>query len=180
MRFPISRSKKFIVLILMACALSAFSFAGTPDDLSFSLTLTRGERSRDSNSRTTTITLNRKRLSYDLAYSGFNPGRRQPVHKEFEITAQDIETLKSLVRTKGLLKSGSLDLQEADRGHAYFAIKIKLRLDKRDSAINLSGPANATRIKDERLYKSSDALVKEVYRLIGKQDQEITYEELVN
>jgi hypothetical protein len=180
MRLLCNRAKKFLCLTVLICALPVLSVGKTSGELYLSLSLIRGEHSKDSNSRTTNITIRKNKIVYEETFSGYRSSSRQPVNKEFQISARDIEKLKRIIRANGLLKAGSVDYPKEGRGYTYFSIAIKLKLDGTESWVNLSGPANATKIKNEQPYKNSAALVKEVYRIINKLDQDIDYEEMVD
>lgn len=175
-----NRANRFVGLFLLVCALPALALCKPKGELYLSLSLTRGERSRDSNSSTTVITINQNTVVYDKTFRGRQPRGRQPIHKEFQITSQDIENLKQLIKTKGLLKSDSKTYPSEAGVHNYFELAIDLKLDGRASSIKLSGPARSAKIKDEQLYKASDALMQEVYKLLAAQDDEIVYEKPVN
>ncbi|HEX8847140.1 MAG TPA: hypothetical protein VF791_21025 [Pyrinomonadaceae bacterium] len=175
------RIERSLCLLLIICALPAFALGKPKGEFHLSLSLTRGERSRDSNSSTTLINVDGDKISYAKTFRGRQPRGRQPINKEFQVTSEEIERLKQLVKTNGLLESASIENPEEAKGFSvYFKIIISLKLDAGESLIKLSGPARNTKVKDEQLYKNADALVREVYKIIHAQDEDIIYQELVN
>jgi hypothetical protein len=172
--------KKVVMLALMLCALPVLVSGGTKDDFSISLSLTIGERSRDSNAETTTIRLAGNNLTYEQTYSGFRASSREPVRKEFKLKASEIAHLKSLIKEKNLLGSGGLTFKPAAGQFTYFEMNIRVTLKGIISTQELSGPRGAAKIKDERVYQKSVALLQELYRLINLRDPEIGYREPVS
>lgn len=167
-----------IALILLTILLPLAAHARKPDDFSLSITLTRGERSRDSHSQTTRITLKERELIYEKSYSGFRGGARSaPVKKRFKIRGEDLEQLKKMVRESNLPDSFELSLTNEESGvRRYFELALNLNLDGKKSSIEISGPRNATQIKEKDVYLKTNALVDAVYRLMVEQDKEIGYE----
>jgi hypothetical protein len=154
------------------------------DDFSLSISLTRGERSRDSHSQTTRITLKGEEIVYEKSYSGFRGGARSvPVKKSFKLKAEDIESLKKLVRENELLTSDSLLVAGAEGGvRRYFEIALAINLDGKRSAVEIKGPRSAASIKEQKIYQRAYALMEAVYKLLSERDKEIGYEnrDLIN
>lgn len=176
--------RRLIALILFSLLLALAADGHRPDDFSFNISLTRGERSRDSHSQMSRITLKGRELVYEKSYSGYRGGARsQPVRKSFRIKDEDVERLKKLVRDENLLASDSLEVEGASGGvRRYFAIALNISLDGKKSTIEINGPRNATEIKEKPLYHKADALLDAVYKILSEQDKEIGYEnrDLIN
>ncbi|HEX8747724.1 MAG TPA: hypothetical protein VF717_11040 [Pyrinomonadaceae bacterium] len=148
-----------------------------PEDFSFSISLTRGERSRDSHSQTTRITLKGQELLYEKSYAGRGGSRSVPVRKSFRLRDEELEQLKKLVRDNELLTSDTLAAAEAESGVSrYFRIALNINLGGRKSSIEVSGPRNATEIKEKRAYQKANALLDAVYKILAERDKEIGYE----
>jgi hypothetical protein len=166
-------------LLICLCAYPAFGLGA--DNLEISMTLVRGERSRDSGGRRTTISIAQGRIVYELAYFGMAGGRRKPVRKEFKLSDEDKRRLIELIEARKLLVKDSLEYPLADSGiRHYFKISIELKLNEKTGAINMEGPVSAVEIKEQKLYQNSTALIEEVYRIINKMNEEVSYEPLIN
>lgn len=167
------------LLICLFCA--SPSLSRQTDDLYLSITMTRGERSRDSGGSTTTITLAQDQIVYEITYSGMVRARRKPVHKEFKLGVEEKGRLIELIRARKLLVEDTIKYPLANSGLIrYFKISVRLKLNGRTGAITIEGPRDAVKIKDQKLYQNSKALIEEVYKIINLLDEEITYEELIN
>ena len=122
--------RKLLLPALLICICAAPSFAGRTDDLYVSISLTRGERSRDSGSRTATITLAQDRITYEKTYHGMGAGRQKPVHKEFKLGDEDKRRLIELIRARKLLVTDSIKYPLADSGiRRYFKISVQIKLN---------------------------------------------------
>jgi|SRR5215213_9968663 len=173
--------RNLLLLILLLCICRPPLFAQGADDLYISATLTRGEHSRDSGSTTTKITLIQDRLAYEQTYHGMAASRRKPIIKEFKLSGDDKKRLVELIKERNLLLKDTIEYPTGESGiRRYFEISIRLKLNRETGEINIEGPTNAFKLKDERLYKASTALVKELYTIINRTDKEIVYEELID
>ena len=173
--------RMLLLAALLICLCASPSLARKADDLSISITLTRGERSRDSGGMTTTITLAQDQLIYEKTYHGMARARQKPVHREFKVGDEEKKRLIELVRARKLLVSDSIEYPLAESGiRRYFKISVELNLNGKKGAINIEGPTNAARIKEQKLYQNCTALIEEVYAIIHRQDEEISYEELIS
>lgn len=173
--------RNILLIALLICACCLPSFGQATDELYISATLTKGEHSRDSGSRTTKITLTQDRIAYEQAYHGMGANRHKPVNKEFKLNGEDKRRLVELIKERNLLLTGIIEHPTADSGiRRYFEISIQLILNREKGAINIEGPTNAVKIKDEKLYKASAALIEELYRIINRADKNIAYEELID
>lgn len=163
------------LLLLLAFGCEAGQKA---DDFSLSITVTRGERSRDSHSQTTRITLKGRDLLYEKSYAGFRGGARsEPVKKSFRLSQEDVEKLKKVVRDNQLLTSDSLALASAEGGvRSYFEIALGINMDGRKSGLEITGPRDAAGIKEKQIYRRAQALLDAVYSILVAQDKEIGYE----
>ncbi|HEX8494706.1 MAG TPA: hypothetical protein VF658_17815 [Pyrinomonadaceae bacterium] len=172
--------RKVIILTLLLCSLSIPSPGMAKDGFTISLSLVVGERSRDSHAETTIITLVGETLVYEQKYSGFGASSRTPLSREFKLKGSEINHLKSLIKEKNLLGSGGLKFKPLAGQFTYFEMNIKITLKGIIAAQELSGPRDGAKIKEERVYQKSVALLRELYRLINLRDQSITYQELVS
>lgn len=172
--------RKVIVLTLLLCSFLIPIPVAAKDGFTISLSLVTGEHSRDSNAETTIITLVGETLVYEQKYSGFGASSRAPVSREFKLKGSEINRLKSLIKEKNLLGSGSLKFKPLAGQFTYFEMNIKITLKGIIAAQELSGPRDSAKIKEERVYLKSVALLRELYRIINLRDQSISYQEPVS
>jgi hypothetical protein len=165
----------FILLIATLPPVAATS--GAASDLYISATLTKIERSKDSNSRKTTVTVSGNKIVYERTYGGAGRHRRKPVHKEYKITGEEIKRLERIVVDHNLLTSGSLEYPATGGGFLYFEISLDVRFEGKQAQIEMSGPSKAAGIRDHTLFKNSNALVEEIFRIIKAQDKEVRDED---
>jgi hypothetical protein len=165
--------KPLIAFILLISTLPPVTAAG---DLYINVSLTKIERSKDSNSRKTTITVSGNKIVYERTYRGARSNRLDPVRKAYKITDEEIERLLKVIRDHDLLTSDSLEYPATGGGFLYFEISLDVRADGKQSQIDISGPSKAAGVKDEKLYKKTNALLEEIFRIIHAQDEEISYE----
>lgn len=165
-----------VCLFFVACA-DAVS-ANRTDELHISVRLTTGEHSRDSSSKTTTITVERDAIVWVETFSG-RRRRTPPSRKEFKLSAADRVSLRKLIRSNSLLVTDSIELPRYGSNYRYFEISVDLDLGGKKAAINISGPGNAVNVKEEKLYQNSLTLVKELYRIMNTQDEDVDFEELI-
>jgi hypothetical protein len=167
--------KPLVALILLLSTLTVAAEQSAAGDLYISVSLTSTERSKDSHSRTTAITISENKVVYDKTYRGYRRNRREPIHKEFKITEEETGRLKKIIKDHGLLVSDSLQYPSTGGEFVYFEISLKIRANKKESQIDISGPSKAAGITDEKIYKNSNALVEEIFRIINARDEDISY-----
>lgn len=81
------------ILALLVCACSVPASEKGKDDLSISVVLTTGERSKDSSSQTTKITVEGDSIVWVRGTSGGRRTTTAPVRKEFKLSPADKENL---------------------------------------------------------------------------------------
>src|SRR5258707_9258116 len=98
--------KSIIALSLLICLGTAS--ASKADDLYISISLTTTVHGTDV-SRWTRMayTIRGNKIVYEETYGGEIASERQPVHKEYTLTAREMSTLKWLIKEKNLLQSRS-------------------------------------------------------------------------
>jgi len=147
-------------------------------DLRLRVELTTGERSRDSSSQTTTITVAPGAIVWEQTYGG-RRGRTPPVRKEFKLSSADRKKVEKLIKSRDLIVTDSIKLPRDTSTYEYFAVSFDLTLDGRKGAGSIEGPRTAVKVREEKLYQDTVALVKELYQIINRQDKSILYEELI-
>ena len=169
--------KPLIAFILLCSTLQPVTAASSATgDLYISVSLTKIERSKDSNSRKTNITVSGNKIAYERSYGGARRNRTEPVRKEYKITDEEIKRLLKVVRDQDLLTSDSLEYTATGGGFLYFEISLDVRAWGKQSRIEISGPSKAAGVRDEKLYKKTNALLEEIFRIINAQDNEIRHD----
>ncbi len=168
-------------LLFCACSVSA-SGTTAADDLQLRVELTTGERSRDSSSQTTTITIAPRvnTIIWERTFRGFR-GRRgetPPSRKEYKLSPADRRKLSALLKSTSLLVTDSIALPRDPATYQYFAVSIESALGGKRGAINISGSRTAVAVREQKLYRDSMALVKELYRIINSQGGSVVFQEL--
>jgi hypothetical protein len=166
--------KIFALLLLLIYAQTLCPAGSFISVLDISITLIKGERSKDSHSTKRSITLKGRQLSYDVTYHGRMSGRKEPVHKVFQIDNSEIEKLREIIKQNDLLNSSKKEFP-ATGGYTYFDISMSIRMNGKESSINLNGNPRNTEIREDTQYKNAEALVKEIYNIIHKRDESIEY-----
>ncbi len=147
------------------------------DDFYLSVSLTRGERSRDSHSQTTRITLKGQELLYEKRYRGYRSSQSLPIRKSFLLRQEDAEKLKKLVRENDLLTSETIAVADAEGGiRRYFEIALEINLEGKSSSIKISGPRSAAQIRERQIYSKTHALLDAIYKMLAELDHEIVDE----
>lgn len=192
MRWPIEMVKRLrlqekammkpFLILSCACLLfvaSACSVSGNgTDELHIVVGLTTGERSRDSSSNTTKITVERDAIVWEQTFSGHR-GETPPSRKEFKLSPADKGNLIELIRSNNLLVTDSIELPQGSPVF-YFGISVDLTLDGKQGVINITGPRNASKVREEKLYQNALLLIKELYRIMNRQDKTVLFEELIH
>jgi len=164
-------------LFFVACAGSA---SGRGEDaLLVSVRLTTGERSKDSASQTTTITVERDAIAWAQTFAGSSRRRPNPPRKVYKLSPAEKRNLQELIKSNNLLVTDSIELPRPSSNYQYFEVSVDLTLGGKKGAVNISGPRNAAGVKDERLYRSTLALIAELYRIMNGHDESIHFEELI-
>lgn len=161
------------ILAVLICACSAPASEKGRDNLSISVVLATGERSKDSSSQTTMIAVEGDTIVWSQESSGGHRTTTAPVRKEFKLSPADKQNLIKLIRTNNLLRTDSIVIPRDAPGF-YFSVSADLILNERKAAINISAPRNADeQIKEEKLYQNTLSLVTELYRIMRSQDKSV-------
>ncbi|MET0650034.1 MAG: hypothetical protein ABW208_25785 [Pyrinomonadaceae bacterium] len=164
-------------LFFVACVGSA-SGRGT-DELLVSLRLTTGERSKDSGSQTTTITVERDAIAWAQTFAGSRRRSPNAPRKVYKLSPAEKRNLLELITSNNLLVTDSIELPRPSSNYQYFEVSVDLTLGGKKGAVNISGPRNAARVKDERLYRSTRLLIEELYRIMKGHDKSVHFEEVI-
>lgn len=167
--------------VILICACLAFATGSEADNLHISVRLTTGEHSKDSTSKMTTITVERETIVLEEKISGGHRGGREaPLLKKFKLSRADRGKLLELIRANNLLVTDSTEHSRGDGpSFGYFEIWVDLTLNGDKGAITISGPRNDIPIKEAKLYQNTLNLVRELYRIMNRQDKSVHFEELL-
>jgi hypothetical protein len=170
-----------LLILTCACLLVVAHASSVPaqgtDELRISVGWTTGERSRDSSSQTTTLTVEGSSIVAQKTFGGRRRGT-PPSRKQFKLSSADKVDLLKLMRSNNLLVTDSIELP-LDAPVFYFRISVDWALAGKKGAINISGPRTAVKVKEEKLYQKTVALVKELYRIMNSQDETVLFQELI-
>lgn len=166
------------ILSLLVCACTVPASERKTENLSLSVELTTGERSKDSSSETTTITLARNTIVWERTFGG-RRGAALPSRKEFRLSPADKLNLLKLIRSNNLLVTDSIELPRDASTFRYFEISVDLAVGEKKGAISISGMRNAVMVKEKKLYQNTLTLVRELYRIMKSQDKNVRFEELI-
>ena len=173
MRLPLYRIAT--VMLLLAAGGSVILGRSTADDLKLDITIVTGEHSRDSNSTSTSLTVAENKLIYEQTYDGFHSGRREPVKKEYKLTAEDRNLLIGLLRQRDMLVNKTVSQPSQEKGSSrYFELEIHAMLNGKEGSISIDGARNDVKLKDERIYQDSVYLTEQLYKIINRTDPEMT------
>jgi hypothetical protein len=173
----INMKNALAILALLVCACSVPASGSGAAELHVGVSLTTGEHSKDSNSQTTTITVARDVIVWERTFSG-RRSRTPASRKEFRLSPTDKAKLRSLIKSNDLLVTDSIELPQEGSNYRYFEISVEINLDGTKGAISISAPETAVTVKDERLYRNTLTLVKELYRIMNNQDKKIDFSDL--
>jgi len=158
-------------LIALALLISlATASANKPGDLYISISLTITEHARDSSSTKTTFTINGNKIINEETYSGYRARQREPVHKEYVLTAQETGNLKRLIQQKNLLRSRSLASPPGNASYTSYDLKEEIRWQGKSSLIEVSGPntfLNSGEMKNNQIYQDADALFEYIRAIVN-------------
>lgn len=147
------------------------------DDLHLAVEFTTGERSKDSSSETTTIAVERHAIVWERTFTGRGSRDVPPVRKELRLADADEKGLLQLIRTNHLFVTDALALPQGTP-NVYFNLSIALTMDGKKETIAISGPRKSGVMREDPLYKKTQVLLKELYRIIHAQDSSVRFEEL--
>ena len=156
--------KIIIVLSLLFCLATAA--ASKPNDLYISISMTISvHRTGGSRLTKTTFMVSGNKCVYEEVYGGERAGERQPVHKEYTLTAQEMSNLKRLIKEKNLQRSRSETSPPGNAPYTYYDLTEEVRWQGKTALIKISGPStslNSDEMKNSRLYQDADALLEYV------------------
>jgi len=171
-------------LFLLTWASSVFG-SGT-DGLLVRVELTTGrsnklpEREQDRNDyyQTTAITVERDAIVWEKTIGGHRLRSKSPLRK-FKLTPADKRNLLKLIKSNNLFVKDSISLPYDDSNFRFFRISVALTLGEMKGAIKIDGAMTAVKIRGEKLYQNTLNLVKELYRIMNRQDKSVRFEEFI-
>lgn len=149
-------------------------------DFTLDASVITSEHSRDSNSVTRTLRVSGNTLAYSETYHGARSNRRPPINKEFKLTEEDRAKLIGLLKDQALLQTKSISKPfEQDGPSRDFVVKIAARLAGQEGLISIKAPRSATELKTDSLYQGSVLLIAELFKIIHRNDRDITFDQLI-
>jgi hypothetical protein len=173
--------KTVVVMLVFAAGMSVVLARAPAEELFIKITLVTGEHSKDSNSTSTSLTIEGNKLFYEQTYHGFHANRREPVRKQYELTANDRNVLIGLLREKNLLVNRSLNGSSQEPvARNYFSLSLNSKLNGKEHSITIDGARDDAKLKETVLYRNSVLLIEHLYKIINRTDPEITRPALIN
>ena len=171
--------KKLLALMFMVCAFPFVTWGADADALNLTITMAKGQRSRDAGGATTSITISGETIVYELNYSGMSR-RQSRAPKEFKLEGADRKRLIDLIKARKLLVTKSIVRPYYESGNlTFFVLSISSEVNGHKGLISIRGPRNAADIKESKLYTGAVALIEAIYEIIHRTDAEIVYEPLM-
>jgi hypothetical protein len=136
-----------------------------------------GEQDRNDYYQTTKITVERDAIVFEKTLSGHRLRRTAPLQK-FRLSPANKRNLLKLIKSNDLFVKDSISLPYDDSRFRFFRISVALTLGEMKGTIKLDGAMTAVKIREEKLYRSTLNLVKELYRIMSRQDKSIRFGEI--
>jgi hypothetical protein len=164
--------KSIITLSLLIClGTAAAPSASKADDLYMSISLTTTLHGTDGSRWTkNTYTIRGDKVVYLETHGGEIASESLPVHKEYTFTAQEMKTLKWLIKEKDLLRSRSETSQPGNVPYIYYDLTEEVRWQGKRSLIKVSLPSTSLHrdaMKDSQLYQDADALLEDIRAIVN-------------
>jgi hypothetical protein len=150
------------------------------NDFVLNVSVITSEHSRDSNSVTRILRVAANTLVYEETYQGARANRRPPLKREYQLKPGDRDRLISLLKGKRLIKTRAIAKSSEQSGPLRdFEVSIATKLAGKQGLISIKAPRTATELRTDPLYQGSVLLIAELYRIIGRTDPEIRWDELI-
>lgn len=155
-----------LILASLLCVANVSALGQKAGGFYISISETRTEHSRDSDSISKTIKINVNALVYEETSR-----RKEPLHKEYRLTDQEITKLKRLVSERHLLVSRSVEYPEAAGPHTSIVLRLELKSKRRRSLIRISGSMASKELKNDLVYQNAHALLDEITEMIAAKNE---------
>lgn len=167
--------KSLIALSLLICLGTAS--ASKADDLYISISLTMTVHGRGGSRWTkSTYTIRGDKIVCIETHGGEIASERLPVHKEYTFTAQEMKSLKWLIKKNNLLRSRSETSPPGNVPYVYYDLTEEIRWQGKRSLIKVSLPTRSLHsdaMKDSQLFQEADTLLEHVRSIINLKGTEI-------
>ncbi|MEO6393850.1 MAG: hypothetical protein ABIP75_18500 [Pyrinomonadaceae bacterium] len=168
-------------ICLLAILFALFPVAlGRPDKkFELSLTLIRGERSKDTHSTTQMVRISGDQATFDLTYHGRRGPNQKPVQRTVTLTKADLKSIEKLLGQHTWFPDESCEFVRAG-AMTYFSIGIGVGSGEKASNILLTGTPGHPEIKANKKYQYANLLVTEIFRILHEHDSDIEFSAVVN
>jgi hypothetical protein len=150
------------------------------DDLHLTITLIRGEHSKDSSETTQKIAINGTAAGYDLTFSGRPNPSNKPEHRTVTLTNDEMKSLKKLVDQhrweSGIEKH---EFKGPDTMN-YFSITVTKGSGSKENSLVITGMPRHPMVRPDPSFRFADPLIAEVFRILREHDPEINYVSVVD
>lgn len=168
-----------LLFLLLDGGASYVAARPTSVDFSLTLTLTRGEHSRDSHSTIDEIKINGNRLSFSRTYYGARASKQKSLSYEFRLTNDELKKLKHLLKDQSLFTSVEKEFPDTTRSRRYFIALLEIKRASKSNRIQLSGSSAQSEIKDDALFQRMNNFVHELYGILQKHAPNLDEPDLV-
>lgn len=167
---------KMICLAALIFALVPVALGHPVGKLELSLTLVRGERSKDSHSTTQKVRISGDQAAFDLSYHGRRGPNQKPVQRTVTLTQADLTSIQKILdqhiwttdEKREFVRAGAMN---------YFSIGIGVG---NSSNILLTGTPGHPEIKADDKYMYANLLVTEIFRILHEHDSDIEFSTLID
>lgn len=168
---------------LLLFALSVFLLspvvARAGDDLQLTITLTRGEHSKDSSETVRKVIINGQDAVFEISYSGRPNPANQPVRKSVSLTADEIKGIKKLLDQRRIQGTEKRNFGGPDTVN-YFSITITKGSGSKEASLLIMGMPLHPMVRGDAAFRYADQLIVELFRILHEHDPEIVYVSVVD
>lgn len=169
-----------LLLLLFLVLTGSAAVAAPAADLRLTITLTRGERSKDSQAVERKITIDGTVATYDVTFSGRPDPANQPQHRTVTLSNDEVKNLKKLVDQyrwqQGIEKR---EFNGPDTVN-YFSLAVIRGSGSKENTLLIMGMPRHPLVRPDKSFIFADKLLVEVFRIMHEHDPEITYVSVVD
>ena len=169
---------KAICLLLILFTTATAALSRTDEDLELSLTLIRGERSKDSHSTTQKVRISGNQATFDLSFGGRRGPHQKPLQRTITLTKVDLKVIRQRLEEHTWLPEEKGEFLRTG-AQTYFSIAIGFGQGIVSSNILLTGTPGHPDIKTDEKYKYVNRLVTEIFRILHEHDRDIEFSTVV-
>ena len=167
-----------ICLLAIIFALVPTAMGRTDGKLELSLTLIRGERSKDSHSTTQKVRISGDQAAFDLSFHGRRGPHQKPLQRSVTLTKAELKSIEKLLGQHTWLREEKREFVRFGAMN-YFSIGIGVGSGEKARNLLLTGTPGHPEIRSDEKYKYVDQLVTEIFRILHQHDSDIEFSAVV-